>query len=73
MKKKIIIIGIIVLIAASIGFVLANNKKKINAAAKATPQGVSAMPVRIAPVQQKAVDKAILLTGAFEARKTRFL
>lgn len=70
LSKTIIPIAVIAIIAAGIFFVLANNKKKINAAAKATPQGISAMPVRIAAVQHKVVDKSILLTGAFEARKT---
>ncbi|MEO6732031.1 MAG: efflux RND transporter periplasmic adaptor subunit [Ferruginibacter sp.] len=70
LSKTIVPIAVIAIIAGGIFFVLANNKKKINAAAKATPQGVSAMPVRIAAVQIKRVDKAIVLTGTFEARKT---
>jgi RND family efflux transporter MFP subunit len=70
LSKTIIPIVVTAIIAVVIFFVLSNNKKKINATAKAVPQGVSAMPVRIAAVQHKTVDKAILLTGAFEARKT---
>lgn len=68
--KTIIPIVVGAVIAGIIFFVLANNKKKIDAAARVTPQGVSAMPVRIAAVESKTVDKAIILTGAFEARKT---
>ncbi len=70
-KSKVIIpIVIVVIIIAAIAYVLVNNKKEINARAEAKPQGVSALPVKVTAVEQKAIDNAITLTGSFEARKT---
>lgn len=70
-KSKIIIpIVVVALIAVAITLVLANNKKKINERAAAVPQGVSAIPVNIAVVDEKTLDNSLTFTGSFEARKT---
>lgn len=70
MKRKILIpIGVVVLLVTAISFVLANNKKKIDEKAAAVPQGVSALPVKIAAVEKRSVDNSIQLTGSFIARQ----
>lgn len=71
MKSKVLVpVAIVVLLVAAIAFVLVNNKKKINEKAAVVPQGVSAMPVKVATVEQKLLDNGIELTGSFEARQT---
>jgi membrane fusion protein, multidrug efflux system len=68
--STIIAIGIIVLVAGFIFFKLYTNKTIINERAQAVPQGVSAMPVKVATVEQNKLDNAISFTGSFEARKS---
>lgn len=71
MKSKVIIpLTIVVLIVAGISITLVNNKKEINGKATAVPQGVSAVPVKVATVEQRSLDNSIMLTGSFEARQT---
>jgi membrane fusion protein, multidrug efflux system len=70
-KSKLVMpFAIVAVIIIAMGFVLVNNKKKIETKANAVPQGVSAMPVRIASVEQRSLDNSIELTGSFEARQT---
>ncbi len=66
----IIAIGVIVLVVGFIIVKLYSNKNIIDERATAIPQGVSAMPVRVATVEEKQLDNAISFTGSFEARKT---
>lgn len=68
-KLALPIIIISLLVVAMIA-VLMNNKKAIHAKASAVPKGVTAMPVRVAVVEQKAMDNSFQLTGSFEARQT---
>lgn len=70
-KSKVIIPVVIVLvIIAAIAYVLVGNKKEINERSAAMPQGVIALPVKVATVEQKSLDKSLTFTGSFEARKT---
>ena len=68
--RNIIAIGIIVVVVGFIAFKLFANKQDINERAAVVPKGVSAMPVKVSPVEEKSLDKSISLTGSFEARKT---
>ena len=71
MKSKVIIpIAIAILVIASIATVLYNNSQKIKEKATAVPQGVSAMPVKVAAVEKRSPDNSLELSGSFEARQT---
>ncbi|MCJ8163450.1 efflux RND transporter periplasmic adaptor subunit [Pontibacter sp. E15-1] len=63
-------IGIIVVVVGFIIFKLIGNKQVINERAEAVPQGVEAMPVKVATVTEKELNSAITLPGSFEARKS---
>lgn len=69
-SKLIAPIVVVVVLAVAMVVTLANNKNEINAKAKATPESVNAMPVRIAMVEKKPIDLRFNLTGSFEARQT---
>lgn len=69
-SKIILPILIVLVIVVAIAYVLANNKNEINKRATAVPQGVSAMPVKVAAVEKRTPDNSIVLTGSFEARQT---
>ncbi len=71
-KRSKIIIPVIVIVSliAIMAYILISNKKKMEADATAVPQSVSAIPVKIAPVELKSMDNTIELTGSFEARQT---
>ena len=60
MKKKIITIGTILLIAGSIGFVLANNKAKINEAAKPVKDN-AVIPVKVFEVKEDFCGRTNLI------------
>ena len=62
MKKKIILIGTIVLIAASIGFVLANNKAKINKAANPVKEH-AVIPVKAFEVKVDSFNTSFTVNG----------
>lgn len=62
MKKKIITIVSILLIAASIGFVLANNKGKIDKAAKPVKEH-NIIPVKTTDVIVDSFNTAFSITG----------
>lgn len=68
--STIVAIGVIILVAGFIIVKLYTNKAVINERAQAIPQGVSAMPVKVAAVEQRKLDNAITFTGSFEARKS---
>lgn len=62
MKKKIIIIGTIVLIAASIGFVLANNKSKIDKAANPVKE-YAVIPVKAFEAKVDSFNTSFTVNG----------
>src|SRR5215470_4496383 len=62
MKKKIITIGTFLLIAGSIGFVLASNKAKIDAAAKPVKEKII-IPVKAHEVQTDTFNTSFNITG----------
>lgn len=68
--KTIISITILAAIVVVIAFVLTRNKKEIDQKALAVPARVSAMPVKVAIVENRALDNSITLTGFFDARRT---
>lgn len=71
MKAKVIIPVLLVLaLVTAITIVLVNNKKEINQKATAVPRTVSAMPVKVATLDERVLDNSITLTGSFEARRT---
>ncbi len=65
-----IAIGVLVVLSGLIGFQLFANKKEINERSEAVPQGVTAMPVKVASAQLRTLDRSLRFTGSFEARKT---
>ncbi len=70
-KSKLIIpVAVISILVIAIAVTLYSNKRKIEARANAVPREASAIPVKIASVELKAVDDNIELTGSFEARQT---
>ena len=69
-KRNLLAIGTVVALTALIGFRLYANKTEINERSEATPQGVSAMPVKVATAELRNLDKSLRFTGSFEARKT---
>ena len=69
-KRNLLAIGTVVVLTALIGFRLYANKTEINERSEATPQGVSAMPVKVATAELRNLDKSLRFTGSFEARKT---
>lgn len=69
-KRNIIAIGALVALSALIGFRLYANKTEINKRSVAVPQGVTAMPVKVASAVLKNLDNSLRFTGSFEARKT---
>lgn len=69
-SKLIVPMAVVVILVLAIAIVLGNNKKKIEARANAIPQTASAIPVKIATVEQGTLDNHIELTGSFEARQT---
>lgn len=62
MKKKIITIGTILLVAGSIGFVLARNKSKIDAAAHPTKEKI-VIPVKAYDVQVDTFNTSFSING----------
>jgi len=62
MQKKIITIGIFLLIAGSIGFVLASNKAKINAAANPVKEKI-VIPVKAHEVQADTFNTSFTING----------
>lgn len=68
MKKKIITIGTILLIAGSIGFVLANNKAKINEAAKPVKDN-AVIPVKVFEVKEDSFNTAFTINGTTSPAK----
>src|SRR5688572_4419527 len=62
MKKKIITITVIVLIASSIGIVLANNKAKIDKAAQPVKENV-AIPVKVYQVKEDSFSTMFSING----------
>ncbi len=62
MKKKIITIGTILLIAGSIGFVLARNKSKIDAAAKPVKEKII-IPVKAHEAQTDTFNTSFSING----------
>jgi len=62
MKKKIITIGTFLLIAGSIGFTLASNKAKINAAAKPVKERII-IPVKAHEVQADTFNTSFTING----------
>lgn len=62
MKKKIITITVTVLIASSIGIVLANNKAKIDKAAKPVKENV-AIPVKVYQVKEDSFSTMFSING----------
>jgi membrane fusion protein, multidrug efflux system len=62
MKKKIITIGTFLLIAGSIGFVLARNKAKIDAAAKPVKEKI-VIPVKAHEVQTDSFNTSFSING----------
>ena len=62
MKKKIISIGLTLLIAGSIVVVLANNKAKINKAA-APVKNNTVIPVKIHEVKEESFSTAFSING----------
>jgi len=62
MKKKIITIASILFIAASFAFVLANNKSKIDAAAKPVKEKI-VIPVKAYDVQEDTFNTAFSING----------
>ncbi len=70
-KTRNIVAGVIVaLLVSFIGFRLYANKEVINKRSTAVPEGVGAMPVKVATAKLRDLDSGIRLTGSFEARKT---
>lgn len=69
-KRNIIAISAVVALSALIGFQLYANKTEINKRSEAVPQGVNAMPVKVASAELKNLDNSLRFTGSFEARKT---
>lgn len=63
MKKRIITISIFVLIAGSIGIVLANNKAKINKAAQPVKEN-KAIPVKVQAVKEESFSAAYSINGS---------
>lgn len=63
MKKKIVTISIITIILASIGVVLANNKAKIDKAAKPVKDKV-VVPVKVIEVKEDSFNTAFTLNGS---------
>jgi membrane fusion protein (multidrug efflux system) len=62
MKKKIITIGTFLLVAGSIGFVLARNKSKIDEAAKPVKEKI-VIPVKAHEVQQDTFNTSFSING----------
>ena len=71
MKKKIISITAILLIAASVGFVLANNKSKIDKAAKPVKEN-PVIPVKTVDVKVDSFNTAFTINGeTFPAKEVK--
>ena len=68
MKKKIIGIGSILVIAASIGVVLANNKAKIDKAANPV-KTISVVPVKVNEVKEDSFNTAFSINGTTTPEK----
>src|SRR6476661_1471824 len=62
MKKKIITISVILLIAGSIGFVLASNKAKIDAAAHPV-KDQAVVPVKVYKVKEDSFNTSFTING----------
>ena len=62
MKKKIITIGTILLLTGSIGFVLARNKSKIDAAANPVKEKIT-IPVKAYEVKEDTFNTSFSITG----------
>lgn len=70
-KTRNLVAGVLVaLLVSFIGFRLYANKEVINDRSTAVPEGVGAMPVKVATAELRNIDSGIRLTGSFEARKT---
>src|SRR3954471_22754723 len=69
MKKGIIAITVIVAIFATIGFVLASNKKAINKQNVVTDRSKMAVAVSIAKVSMQTVDGSLQLPATLEPSK----
>lgn len=63
MKKKIITITVLILIAGSIGIVLANNKSKINKAANPAKENI-VIPVKAYEVKRDSFTTSFTINGA---------
>jgi len=72
MKTKNIIIAVIVLFVAFIGYKLYSNKQEINEQSNQKEE-VYAMPVQVAKVQTKSLSTALVATGEFEGFEEVFL
>ena len=68
--RNLIAIGAVVVLSGLIGFRLYANKTEINKRSEAVPQGVTAMPVKVASAELKDLDNSLRFTGSFEARKS---
>lgn len=72
MKTKNIIIAVIVLFVAFVGYKLYSNKQEINEQSNQKEE-VYAMPVQVAKVQTKSLSTALVATGEFEGFEEVFL
>ncbi len=68
--RNLLVVGTLVALSGLIGFQLYANKKEINERSTAVPQGVAAMPVKVASAEMRSQDNSLRFTGSFEARKT---
>jgi membrane fusion protein, multidrug efflux system len=68
--RNMLIVGAFVALSGLIGFQLYANKKEINKRSTEVPQGITAMPVKVASAQVRNLDNSLRFTGSFEARKT---
>jgi RND family efflux transporter MFP subunit len=68
MKRKIITIGVVIIIAASIGVTLANNKAKIDKAAQPVKNN-SVIPVKAYEVKEDSFNTSVNITGTTSPAK----
>jgi len=63
MKKRMLIIGLVIIIVAAIGFKLAANKKKLDEKKKPAVAADLVIPVNVITMQPQTVDNPLVKTG----------